>query len=128
MILNHVVWMEYIGANLAAPFDLLLISLQGGDLLFLLLLFQLKELGTEHLQALLTVLNLGAFILTLYHDAGRLMGHADCGRCLIDMLTTSTAGTVGIYTNLIHIDFYLNGIIQLRHNVAGTEGGMAAGC
>ena len=118
--------MENIGTNLAAPLDLLLIAFQGSNLLLLLFFLQLKKLGPEHLQALLPILNLGAFILALYHDAGRLMGHADSRRCLVDVLSTCTAGTIGIHTHIIHVDFHLYGIIQLRHDITGAEGSMAA--
>ena len=44
------------------------------------------------------------------------------------MLTTGTRGAVGINTNFIHINFNLLCIIQLRHNITCTEGGMTTGC
>ena len=120
--------MEYIGTNLAAPLDLLLITLKSSDFLFLLFLLQLKELGPKHLQTLLAVLELGALILTLNHNSCRLMGHTNSGGSLIDVLTTGTRGAVGINTNLIHINLNLFSVIQLRHNITSTEGGMTTGC
>ena len=42
------------------------------------------------------------------------------------MLATGTAGAVGIHTHIIHVDFHLYRIIQLRHNITGAEGSMTA--
>ena len=57
-VLHHRIGLEHVGADLAAPLDLLLDALEFRDLLFLLLLLELKELRAEHLHALLLVLEL----------------------------------------------------------------------
>ena len=42
------------------------------------------------------------------------------------MLTACAAGTVCINTNLIHVDFYLLRVLNLRHYLAAGEGCVAA--
>ena len=42
----------------------------------------------------------------------------------MDVLTDGTAGTVNIDAHLIHINIYINSIIQLRHYVYRSKGGV----
>ena len=57
-ILHHRIGLEHVGADLAAPLDLLLDALELRDLLLLFFLFELKEFRAKHLHALLLVLEL----------------------------------------------------------------------
>ena len=45
----------------------------------------------------------------------------------VDVLTAGTAGTVNIDAHLIHINIYINSIIQLRHYVYRSKGGVTTG-
>ena len=91
MILDHRIRLENIRTYLAAPFDLLLIAFKLRQLGFLLFQLQFKEFGTQHLQTLLTILQLRTLILALHDNTGRFMCHTHRGRSLIDMLPASTA-------------------------------------
>ena len=79
VVLDHRVRLEDIGADLAAPFDLLLVALELRELCFLLLHLELEELGAQHLEALLAVLELGTLVLALHDDARRHVRHAHGG-------------------------------------------------
>ena len=77
MILDHRVRLEYIRTDLAAPLDVLLNTLELSHLSLFFLFFLLKELGTQHLETLLAILQLRTLILALNHDARRLMRHTN---------------------------------------------------
>ena len=120
-VLDHRVGLKYVGADLAAPLDLLLISFELLDLSFLLLLLKFKELGAQHLQALLAVLQLRALVLALHDDARWHVRHAHGGRRLIDVLTACTRSAVGVDAHVRHVDCDLDGIVDLGHDVAGRK-------
>ena len=71
-------------------------------------------------------MDLGALLLALHHDAGGLMGHAHSRGGFIYVLATGAASAIGVHTHLVPINFYIHIIIQLRHNVAGCKGSVAA--
>ena len=48
VVFDHGIGLEDVGADLAAPFDFLLIALKFGDFGFFLFLFEFKEFGAEH--------------------------------------------------------------------------------
>ena len=92
-----------------------------GEFLFLFLLLQLKELCAEHLEALLLVLKLRAFVLALHDDARRLVRHADGGRGFVDMLSARAARAVVVDAHVVHVDVDLDGVVDLGHDVARGE-------
>ena len=50
------------------------------------------------------------------------MGDTDRGGRLVDMLSTGTAGTVGIDPQIIRIDLDIKVFLDIRHYIAGYEG------
>lgn len=78
-VLHHLVGHEHVGADLAAPLDLHLHALDIGDLLRVLLLLQLHQLGPQHLHAVVLVLKLAALLLAGHHDARGLVDEAHGG-------------------------------------------------
>src|SRR5690606_20785291 len=109
-----------------APADvglLLFHSLRG---LLALLLFHFVELGLELLDRLILVLVLGTLVLTLHDDARGLVGQADGGIGLVDVLTSGAAGTIGVHAYIRHVQLDLNIIIHFRGNKHGGEGGVPA--
>ena len=69
-------------------------------------------------------MKLGTLILALYYYSGRNMCNSHCRGCLIDMLSTCTTGTVGIYLKVIFIYLYLNIFVNIRHNITGNKRGL----
>ena len=117
MVLNKIVRMKYIRANLASPAYLLLLSFDVTVLFHILTLFYLHEFGIKHLHSHILILVLAAFVLTRNNYTGRYMGYSDSRRCFINMLTACTTGSVCVYTQVVHVDIYLYILVKLRHNI-----------
>ena len=49
------------------------------------------------------------------------MGDTDRRGCLVDMLSTGTTASVGIDTDIIVIDLYVQILLDIRHNIAGYK-------
>ena len=67
---------------------------------------------------------LRTLILALYNDTCRQMRNTDRRGRLIDVLTARTAGTVRIDTQIIHVDLYIEILLNIRHNLAAYEGSL----
>ena len=78
-VLDERVGHEDVVADLAAQLDLELRALDIGDLLRVLLLLQLHQLGPQHLHAVVLVLKLAALLLAGHHDARGLVDEAHGG-------------------------------------------------
>ena len=91
MVLGQRVRHEHVRADLAAPLDLELHALDVGDLLRVLLNFELHELGFEHLHGVVAVLELAALCLAGSDDAGGDMNETHRRRGLIDVLAARAA-------------------------------------
>ena len=57
---------------------------------------------------------LRTFVLALHNDTAGFVGHADRRISLVDMLATSTAGSVSVHAHLAHVEFDLDVVINLR--------------
>ena len=79
----------------------------------LFILLDLEQARLEHLHRLILVLVLRALVLTLHDHACGLMGDADSGRGLIDMLTARARGTEGVDLQIIRVDVHLY-VIRFR--------------
>ena len=79
VVLGEGVGHENVGADLAAPFDLLLNALDVAYLLEVLALFDLGKTCTEHVAAVFEVLEVASLDLGGHDDAGRDMGQANGG-------------------------------------------------
>ena len=69
------------------------------------LLFNLEQLGLQHLERFFLVLQLAALILAGYHNAGRHMRHTNGTACLVDMLAPCAAGPVSVDFQVCFLDF-----------------------
>jgi len=99
-----------------SPGDVLLLTDQGGGRALLFLHFQFVEARPQLLHGSGAIFVLGTFALTADHDTGREMGDADCRVGLVDVLTTGTAGTVGVDPQILLVDVDLDIIGNLREN------------
>ena len=85
-VLREGVRHENVGTDLGTPGDLQLVALDVLDLVEVLTLFDLDELGLQHAHTDFAVLVLGPFDLAADHDARRLVDETDGGGRLVDLL------------------------------------------
>ena len=113
VVFNQCIWLEYIGADLATPSNVLLCYGIGFLLLFLLLLIILIKLSPQHLEGYIFIHVLASFILTLNYNTGGIVCDSYGRVCLVDMLSTCTAGPVCIESIVFRLDFNLYIVIYL---------------
>ena len=101
MVLDHRVGLEHVGADLAAPFDLLELALDLAHLLLALLFLQFGQPRTQPDEAHLLVLDLAALVLALDHDAGGQVGDAHGGVGSVDVLAAGAGGAVGVDAQIL---------------------------
>ena len=116
MILDQAVGLEDIGADLAAPGDPFLVTVQVFIGLRLFLATQFIKTGCQHLHGSLLIAMLGSFILALHDNAGRQMGNPNGRIGLVDMLPTGAAGSVSINPQVFIDNVNLDGIVKLGHD------------
>ena len=80
-----------------------------------LLLFQIIQLCTQHLQRLVFIFQLALFILAGNHDSGRDVGQTYRRVRRVDALTAVSGCTEYIEFTVVHIDLHVE-ILYLRHN------------
>ena len=105
---------QYIGPDLMTPLNISFTILE--FLLFLVprLQFALEKPGFQHRHGRGPVAMLGTIRLALNHNPGRIMRNANGGISPIDMLTTGTAGPVGIHAQIRRVDFDCDVLVHLR--------------
>ena len=126
MVLGEGVGHENVGADLAAPFDLLLNALDVAYLLKVLALFDLGKTCAQHVAAVFEVLEVASLDLRRNHDAGRDMGQSDGGRGLVDLLAACTGGTVNVHLDILVAQLDLVIVADLGHYLDRGKRGMAA--
>ena len=104
VILDHGVGHEHIAADLVAPGDLILHALDVADLVQVLLLLDLIQLGSQHLHGGVAVLELAALGLAADHDAGGLVDQAHRAGGLVDVLAARAGGAVDLHLNVLGAD------------------------
>lgn len=90
-VLNHLVRLEYVGTNLAAPADLSFIGISAVRFGFLLVFLNLVKFGSEGFPSDFAVAELGPFLGGANHDACWEMLHHNSGFDLVYILATFTA-------------------------------------
>ena len=85
------------------------------DLIVLLLYHFIVKSGLEYSHGLLSVLDLGLFVLACYHDARRQVGHTDRGVCGVYALAAVSGCSVNINLNIVRVDLNLN-VVDFRKN------------
>ena len=89
--------------------------------------FEFIQTRLEHLPGFVAVAVLGAVVLTLHDNAGRLVRQTHGGVGLVDVLTTRAGGTVGVGTHVGRVDVDLDRVIHFRIDHHRAEAGMATG-
>ena len=125
MVLDELVGLEDVGADLAAPCDFALLVVAAFDFGLLFVFLDLIELCFEHAHGEVLVFALGAFVLAGDDDAGRFVGDADGGFDLIDVLAALAAGAVGIDLEVDVADFDIDGVVDFWDDVDAAEGRVA---
>ena len=92
-----------------------------------LLQLQFVQAGAQNLPRLRPVAVLGAIVLALDDDTGRLVGQADGAVGLVDMLAAGAGSPVGIDPDLRLVDLDLDIVVDDRIDPGRGEAGVAAG-
>ena len=111
MILDHGVWMKNIRTDLASPGDLGLVALDILDFVQVLPLFDLYQLGAQHLQTGLLILELAPLGLAGNHNARSLVDQTNGGGGLVDMLSTGAGGAVDLHLVVLGADLHILAVI-----------------
>ena len=124
-VLHQFVGLHHVAADLAAPFDAFLGTLNFVELRALLLQLDLVELRFQHLHGLLAVLRLRAGHLALDDDAGGVVVQAHGRLHLVDVLSAGTAAAVGVPRDVRRTDFDLDVVVDDGISEDGGEGGVS---
>ncbi len=127
MVLDHLVRVHDVGADLAAERDVLLGRLHRVQLGPLLLPLQIVEAGLQHLHGHVAVADLAALVLAGDHDAAGKVGDAHRGVGHVHVLAPRPARAVGVDAEILLLDLDLDVLVDLRPDEDGGEGGVAAG-
>ena len=117
-VLDQGIGAEDIGTDLAGEGNVLLHTADLVHLFLSLLLFELEELGAEHVHGHLLVLG--------NDDPRRLVRDPHRRLRLVHVLASRPGGVVGVDGKVGGIDIDCDGIVELRHDVDGSEGSMPA--
>ena len=104
VVLDHLVGLEDVGADLAAPCDVPLLAILALDIGALFVLLDLVEFGLEHFHGQLAVATLAALGLAGDDDAGGLVDQADGGLHLVHVLPALAAAAEGIELDIGRVD------------------------
>ena len=126
MVFNQTVRLEYIRANLVAPADFGLLTFQRGQFSFTLFNLFFQQTRFQELHRAVLVIELRAFILALYHDAGGQVGDAYGRVGFVNVLAACAAAAVGVDFQLIGIDGDFVILLYLRHNIQRGKRGVTA--
>ena len=126
VVLNQLIGHEDVGADLTAPFDLVLYALDIADLFKVFALLDFGKAGSQHVLAVLQVLEVASLNLACNNDAGGQVGQTNCGRGLVDLLTACAGSAVNVHLDVLVAQ--LNGavVLDLGHDLNGREGSLAA--
>src|SRR5258708_5327903 len=127
VVLDHLVRVHDVGADLAAEGDVLLGRRHRVQLGPLLLPLQIVEAGLQHLQGHVAVADLAALVLAGDDDAGGQVGDAHRGVGHVHMLAPRPARAVGVDADVLLLNLDLDVLVDLRPDEDGGEGGVAAG-
>ena len=119
--------METFAPRRKMVYHLSLIHIYVVDLVLVLLQSDLVQLSLHHLHGVLAVLQLAALGLAARHNAGGLVDQADGGGRLVDVLAACTGGAVDLHLDVGGVDFNVDVVVQLGHDLKAGETGLAAG-
>src|SRR6266436_7696652 len=111
-VLDHLIGLQDVGADLMAPADVGLGGLVGGGLFLAFLQFDFVEPRAQHVPGLRPVLVLRAAGLTDYRNAGRNVREPYRGFGLVDVLPAGAARAHGVGTNVGFLDVDLDAVVD----------------
>ena len=114
VVLDHLVRMQDVAADLAAEGDVLLLAAELIELRLLLLHLQVVEPRLQHLHRRVAVLVLRSLVLARHDDAGRQVRDADGGVGDVDVLAAGAARAVGVDAEVLVLDLDVDVLGQLR--------------
>ena len=121
-VLDHLIGLEDVGADLAAPADFALGGVGAVGLGLLLVLLDDVELGAEEFPGEFAVAELGAFLGRADDDAGREVLEDDGGLDLVDVLSALAAGAGGLEFDVGVGDLDDDFVGDLGGDIDGGEG------
>lgn len=110
-ILHHLIGLQDVGANLAAPASLDVLSADLVELSGLFLPGQDQQLRFQHLHRPFPVLQLGTLVLTRRHEPGRKVGDANRRIGRVHVLASGALGSERVDTKVVGIDLDLNVLV-----------------
>src|SRR5918999_6110695 len=113
-VFDELVGVEDVGADLGPEPHLRLLPALRGDLTLSLLALELEEASPQDPHCYLAVLVLAPLVLALHHDAGREVRDPDRRVGLVDVLTARPRGPVGVYLQVLLVDFDLYPVVYDR--------------
>src|ERR671913_1160386 len=125
-VLDHLVRVQDVGADLVAPARGHMLAAQPTELLLALLQLELEEPGLEHPDRELTVLGRGTLVLAGDHDARGQVGQADRRFGLLDVLSTGARAAERVHPDLVPVELDLDVVVGLGHDLDQRERGLAA--
>src|SRR6266542_1006975 len=124
VVLDDLVRVERVAADLAAEGDVLLLAREVGQLLLLLLLVELVETCLEDAHGRVTVPELGALVLAGHHDPAWQVGDAYRRVGRVDALPARTRRTVHVDADVLLLDHHFD-VLDLGDDRDRREGRMA---
>ena len=113
-ILDHLVGVQDIAADLRTPFDFLLLPFELSLLFLTFLQFEVIEARLEDAQGILPVVELRACLGVFDNDTRWNVTDADSGLHFVDVLAAGAAGTVGVPFEVSRVDFNFNAVVDER--------------
>src|SRR4051794_40818739 len=126
VVLDHLIRVEYVRADLVAPARLDVLAAQERELALALLETPFEQPRAEHFHRELAVLVLRPLVLALRDDAGWDMREAHCGVCLVDVLAARTLRAEGVDLELVLRDLAdFRVVLDLWQDLDQRERGVA---
>ena len=125
-ILDHLIGLQHVRADLMAPADVGLGGLLGGGLLLTPLQLTLVEPRAQHLPGLRPIAVLRAVVLTHHRDIGRDVSEAHRRFRLVDVLPTGAAGPHRVDPHVRFFDIDVDAVVDHRIDVDAGERGVPA--
>src|SRR6266545_3871841 len=125
-VLDHLVGMQDVAADLVAPAGRDVLALELPDLFLLLLQPALQQARLEDLDRGLLVLRLGPLVLALGNDAGRQVGQAYGRVGLVDVLPAGTLRSERVDPDLVPVELHVRVVhLDLRQDLDERKRGLA---
>ena len=118
--------MHHVGADLAAPTDVLFLGVHSVYFSLFFLQFHLVQPRAQDFHGLVFIPVLAAFVLALHDDSGRFVRETHGATGLVDVLAARPAGPVGIDAQIFFIDLHFDIVIQVGVDKNAGETGVPA--